>query len=378
MSKVYKAFFYLFSSIRTILFLVFRYNKNLMGKGYKKYVLLLSRDMSMSGAPLVLMDIAKYFEENDYEVILMYKYDGRLRHECNYKKFCTFFFQAVIQKLVINCKFDCIFVNTIANCEWISYFEKNNIKYNLWIHEGDEYFSKYYKRLPNKLQNCRIFSVSDICEVAIEKYGFNYNSIQMPYPYEYSRKVDKYDFAKAKKIILIVGSICKRKNQMELIKALDLLNEDLKKDIKVLIVGSSIDKEYSKKLIKSTMHINFVEYIDYLDHNKLMDLYNDIYLSVCCSTDDPLPVTITEAIFAHRLVLVSSGTGHYEYIQNNINGFTYNVNDIYQLAKRIEEILNLSPEKYLEITDKAYISFEKKFDKNSFYDILNSNLLRCS
>ena len=109
-----------------------------------------------------------------------------------------------------------------------------------------------------------------------------------------------------------------------------------------------------------------------------MELYNDIYLSICCSTDDPLPVTITEAIFAHRLVLISSGTGHFEYIQNNVNGFTYKLNDIYELAKKIEYIINLDPDKYLEITDNAYISFKKRFDKDNFYQTLNTNLLRCN
>ena len=375
MNKVYKAFFYLFSSIRTILFLVFRYNQK---NKNKNHVLLISRDMSMSGAPLVLMDVAKYFKNNNFEVIIMYKHDGKLRKTCDYTNFCTFFFKNTIQKLVKKCKFDYIFVNTIANFEWINFFEKNGVNYNLWIHEGDEYFSKYHKHLPKEVLNCRVFSVSNVCEKALRKYCFNYKTIQMPYPYEHLTKVNKFDFNKTKKTIMIVGSICNRKNQMELINALELLNNDVLKYINVVIVGSSIEEEYGKNLKNKVKNSNYIQYIDYLNHEKLMELYNDIYLSICCSTDDPLPVTITEAIFAHRLVLISSGTGHFEYIQNNVNGFTYKLNDIYELAKKIEYIINLDPDKYLEITDNAYISFKKRFDKDNFYQTLNTNLLRCN
>ena len=364
MNKIKKLIYYIVSSINTVVFFLFR--KNIKSNT----VLVISHGMSMSGAPLVLQDVIALFQEKGYEPLLLFQHDGRLRKFSKCKAKCCFFFEKTIQKLALKNQYPYIFVNTIACYKWICFLSGKNVKYNLWIHEGEEYFSRYNKYLPKNLNNCHVFYVSNIPLACINKYSINCRKTYLNYSFSEFYNTCEYDFDNKERIVLLVGSICRNKNQMELLDAIDLLKNNGLTNVKFIFVGSPIETDYGKEFLKRLKDYNCVEVIDYLEHDKMMNMYQHIFVSVCSSIDDSMPVTITEAVFSKRLVIVSSGTGQYKTIKNNSCGFYYNVHDVNKLADCLNAAFNLSSSEYKAYTNKAYSIFKEQFSKNKFVNTL--------
>lgn len=371
MKYIIKIFRYLALSINTLFF--FLKKKNIDDKS----VLIISNGMSMSGAPLVLQNVISYFQSRGFNPVVLYEHDGKLRDECNCATFCCFFFEKIIQKLAIRYDYDYIFVNTIASHKWITFFEKENIKYNLWIHEGEEYFSKLSSDLPACLQYAKVLCVSNITIDCLKKYNLSCNYSLLPYPFDEFDNVKNYDFTSGKnKIILLVGSICRRKNQIELLEAISRLEHRLLDGAQFVFIGSSIEDNYSKQFYSRAKKLKCVRIIDFMPNNDLMNYYDNVYLTVCTSTDDPLPVSITEAIYKKRLVLVSNKCGQYSMLRSINYPYTYHVNDINELVLKIESALNESELNYLQRTQALYSLSTDLFNRNLFNSKLSTELIR--
>lgn len=369
MRYIKQLFYYIFSSINTCLFFLNKHNIK------KNTVLVISNGMSMSGAPLVLQDVISYFVKRGYEPLLLFEHTGKLINYVQCKAKCCFFFEKIIQNLAMKYHYDYVFVNTIACYRWIRYLEKRNYKYNFWIHEGEEYFSKYHSYIPKELKSSKVFYVSKISYDCLKKYHIKCDRTFLPYKYNQVIDDKPYSFDK-QKIVLLVGSICKRKNQMEMLAAIERLEHDGVRDVRFIFVGSPIERKYGNEFKIKASRLKSVEYIEYLEHDKMIELYKKVFLCVCTSTDDPLPVTITEAIFSKRMVLVSSETGQYSLLSDKLNMCTYNLHNISELTKKIKLALNTDYNDYLKISNLAYELTYNFFSEVGFNASLNKNLIK--
>lgn len=358
---------YVRDSVKTVKFLLCGKNIN------ENNVLIVTNGMSMSGAPVVLLNIIDYYKALGYEPIVIYQHTGLMCGKTGCKEYCSLFFEKTIQKLCVKYKFKSIFINTIACYSWINFFEKRNLAYNLWIHEGKEYFFKYYKFLPKKLDKGKVFFVSEISKRCLEKYSIKCNSKHLCYPFEKERGCADVP---EKKNVLLVGSICRRKNQLELVKAIELVNKQYKKkNLEFIFIGSGIEKKYEKDFTNAIKNIPNIRWYKYVEHKEIMKLYDEIYLNICTSIDDPMPVTITEAIFSNRLVLVSNGTGHFDLLKREDTSYIYELHNINELAQKIIDAFNFSDEEYKNRTKQIYKCFEEYFSKNEFKKCLDEELL---
>lgn len=368
MKRIKKLLFYIFSSIKTLLF--FSGNNTLCNS-----VLIISNGMSMSGAPLVLLNVIEYYKSKGLTPIVLYQHDGLMRGKTGCNEYCCFFFEKVIQRLCLRYNFKSVFINTIACYSWINFYENRNMNYHIWIHEGEEYFSKLAKYLPKKIISGKVFCVSEISNACLHKYSIECSNTLLYYPFEYKNDIQMRANSK-NKTILLVGSICQRKNQLELLEAAKIINENYKDEsLQFVFVGSPIEKQYGDQFSKEIKSVSNAKWISYMKHEDMMNYYKDVYLVVCTSTDDPLPVTITEAIFSSRLVLVSSGVGQYSTIKEKNCGYTYNTHNVKELSKKIIDACGLSSEQYQKVAKKAYLAFSGKLSKEVFCKVLDEHLL---
>lgn len=370
MSYFKKTLLYLIESLKTVF--------TLLDRNSTRYdVLIISNGMSMSGAPMVLQNVVDYFIANGYTPLLLFEHDGPLRKHCKCKTNCCFFFESIIQKIVLKRKYKYIFVNTIAAYRWINRLEKSNLRYNLWIHEGEEYFSKLRKYLPDVLTRAMVFYVSKVTLDCLSASGIVCNATALAYPFDAPESFKSFDFSSTTRTVMLVGSVCKRKNQIELLDAVAQLSSQLLKSVQFIFVGSPIEHDYWNMFTQKASELSNIQVIEFLDHSKLMELYKEVFLCVCTSIDDPLPVTVTEAIFSKRVVLVSSGTGHFDFIQNGINGFCYETHNVEDLSHKISDVLELSNERYSYVAEKAYETLSDIFSRKRFCDTLDNNLQCC-
>lgn len=331
---------------------------------------LISNGFSMSGAPVVLFEVANIYKQNGYDIYIFSKHFGKLTNECrknNYKFVIIPFFESIAKYLYLRMNANFYFVNTIVNFSWIDILAKKDRRVFWWLHEGTFYIDEYINKLRKikYYEKVRIFAVSPWTIKVLKKKNINWNIELLFYGCEDFYKFDENGKKSEMFNILIVGNICPRKNQIYLInqiKQLDNIN-----NIKLTIVGSKLNGEnkYYEEFLKLIKNSN-IKYFPYISHNDIHKYYENADLIVCTSIDDPMPVFITEGLMFKKIILTSNNTGQFEIIKNGINGFVYDNDNEKNFKERLVEIINLSNEEKNIICNNARLTYEKYFDLKNF------------
>lgn len=130
-------------------------------------------------------------------------------------------------------------------------------------------------------------------------------------------------------VVTYIAEISKRKNQLNLIKKLNLVDLE-KENIKVLLVGDSIIKNFSKRIHnKNIIYIDFKENVgDYLNISDLI---------ISSSIQEGMPLCILEAMYFNKYVIALNIRGNRDLITSK-NGLL--VNNIHELIDEIIKYKN--------------------------------------
>lgn len=163
--------------------------------------------------------------------------------------------------------------------------------------------------------------------------------------------------------ILYVGHISKLKNLLLLIRALHKLRD---KDINFYlhIVGSIKDKSYyneCKKYINNNNLSETLKFHGYLDQDEIVKLYNEIDILILPSLQENNPVTVLEAMAAGKVAIASNVGGISENIENGINGYIFEKNDLNTMIDILAQIYK-NPEQINEVGSQARIYAIQSFD----------------
>lgn len=106
----------------------------------------------------------------------------------------------------------------------------------------------------------------------------------------------KYESTVVKrKKILCVGTICKRKNQIQLLNALKGATDRVRKECIFTFCGSDTTGGKFEKEIKDLGLSDFVTYIGAVDKMDMKDLYLESFAVISCSLSEAFGLTIIEA-----------------------------------------------------------------------------------
>jgi glycosyltransferase involved in cell wall biosynthesis len=147
--------------------------------------------------------------------------------------------------------------------------------------------------------------------------------------------------------ILTVGDISKRKNQLTVCKA--LANSNL--DIEYTIVGKVKDEKYFSEIKK----FKFVNYIDFIEKNELIQLYrkNDVF--VLPSLSETFGIVYAEAMSQNLPVIYSKGEGFDNQFDSGVVGYEVNAKSSNDVLLGIEKII-----KHRDAFNKNY-KYARKF-----------------
>lgn len=162
--------------------------------------------------------------------------------------------------------------------------------------------------------------------------------------------------SKSKLNLLSVGELNKNKNHISVIKALRLLDKDI--DFHYTICGKG--PQY-KKIKKKILKYNLLEKVTLAGHvENVVNYYKKSDIFIHPSLREGLPVSIMEAMACGLPVIANNIRGNSDLIQHNVNGYLYN-NDSVSLAQYIIKLIS-SPEKYIEISNKNFVTAKKRFN----------------
>lgn len=367
MKSIIKSIIYHLLLIKAILLI-----KYLKIKNYDNICLLISNGLNLTGAPLVLLETAKIYKKNGYKVLILSETFGPLIKEYNKEKINTVIINGNKTKIInelLTINFSFIIVNTIVMYKYINKLNYLNIPTIWWLHEGTTYINQYKNLIPRRLsKNITVLGVSNIVKEALVKYKCNYNIKILNYGIKDFYKVNSNKKMGKNKIkIAVIGTIYERKNQIFAIETFKKLPKNIKNKVDLIFLGkpNCIKDKYYLKFMNLINTDKRIKYIKMVEHKNMYNFFQTIDIILCCSTDDPLPVVITEGLLLKKLVIVNSNVGQYSIIENNINGYKYKADSQEELINTIIQIIN-SKHSWENVQNNARLLYQKFFSLTAF------------
>lgn len=339
----------------------------------KADVLFVSHDLSWSGAPLILFQIAKWCREAGFFVTAMSPKDGPLR-----EKFREAGIPLVVDPLVVTGhpsftafaqEFDCVIASTIFGAPVIRAAESADIPHLWWIHEGrvaEHYLSKD-SALREALAMADLIVTPDTRSsqvyqpfidrpVRVLSYG-------IPDP---SAKVQPAPRSETKPIeFLLLGTIEHRKGQQLLLEALRKLSDEVLQKTRFRIVGRAHDPAITEEIKRAGQKSSYLSYEDGVSPDAALALIRDTDVMLCASWDETGPLILMEALALGKPILSSNVGAVAEYLSPEAEGLFFSPGDADALARGIVRMA-LEPELRDRLSRNARRSYEKYFSFENF------------
>lgn len=363
----------------------YRIMKHFKGKPGKN-ILLLSHDLSMTGAPMALLNMAISLRKQGMNPVMISHTSGQFKKEIRKSKIPLLIFPDLDGKITryewpkFLSNFNTIVFNTIETIRRCKNFDMPNIKKVLWAHEAVLAYA-----VPDKVADInreinnffdKIYTVGDYAHHALVNncnvtkkvesllYGMN----------DFNKPLSSYHQDDKTYKIALIGSISHRKGHDILIKALEHIPDDIKSRLKIYMAGPISDQNIFNQ-IKSS---KYCKYMNQLSHDKLMNLVNECDLLICPSIDDPMPIVCTEAFILQKPIIVSdiSATGTAQFVTHKKNGYLVPPNDPECLAKAITDVF-MDRKNWKTIGKNARKIYEENFAMSHFDKNVKNMIIDC-
>ena len=181
---------------------------------------------------------------------------------------------------------------------------------------------------------------------------------------------EQYDF-KNSFVVGIVGRIEEAKGQYIVIEALEKLKEF---QIKLLVVGDSMDSEYILALKSKVEALGLVEKVLFTGFTKEVDAHMKLCdVTVLATPKETFGLVVIESMLNKTPVIATANGGPLEIIEDNVDGFLFD-RSAEVLSQKILKLYN-DKEYKDSVSLKAYEKVKKDFDKesqmNKMYGVIN-------
>jgi GT2 family glycosyltransferase len=257
---------------------------------------------------------------------------------------------------------DVVIANTLATFWAITAASNAGIP-AIWCQHESEPWQNYYDYLSPALRPYayasfarayRVTYVADATRQAWKDVETRANFQVIPYaipPKRLSHETGQWKRETARKqlgieagqlALVLVGTLCRRKNQQDLIEAFMELPETIQNHLKIFIVGAEGEPEYAKKLKASLSHLpeeiqKKVVFTGPVNGASQYFSAGDIF--ACTSLIESAPRVIIEAMAFGLPIVTTPVFGIPEIVRENINAVFYNPGDTNRLTEIIQQLV---------------------------------------
>lgn len=299
-------------------------------------ILLLSHELSMTGAPIVLFNAALLIKKNGFTPVIMSPYDGELR-----QKFIENDILVVIEKNITKANgviwnwmltFDLIWVNTLSFSYLIDDLSSCGVPAVWWLHEGDiSYEIIGMNRMPKTSRIMDVYAVGYQAMDSFKRYLGRDEISCLLYGIPDEKPREKIHF-------MLSGTISTRKAQDVLVDAIMLLSEETREKADFTIIGNIVEQHIYDYIVQKAQNIDNLKILDGVSHEEMLQMYENIDVIVCPSRVDPMPVVVTEGLMNSKVCIVSGQTGSAKIITDGKDGVICEVS-AESLAQKIEWVI---------------------------------------
>lgn len=345
-------------------------------KKSSKKILMISHDLSITGAPNCLFQMVKILIGNGYDITVASPYDGKLKKD----------FLEVGVKVIID---EHLRIGTLNNVSWL--MEYNIIFVNTvqlyylllerpldipifwWIHEPEILYKSVVLDLICKIKkkNLKVYTVSDIAKKALKKFWNDVSAENLLFGIpDYKHIVRKNKGVSVSKIrFIMIGAFSEIKGHDILIKAISLLSDKEKDCAEFWFVGKT-DTKFGHKSIEQIKRLKLPVFVKgEIDNQKLLGILDTIDVLICASRIETMSLAVMEGLMKGKTVIVSSQTGIAYYLKDGENGFVFLSEDVEQLKNRISYCIR-NRDCLDEIGKAGRYTYLKEFSQSIFEERL--------
>lgn len=347
--------------------------------GKSRAALLISHELSMTGAPVALLEMAKQLKEMGTTAVVTCPSDGPLREETESRGIPAVIIPQLFEEGTLSDiadLFDFIVVNTLVCCPAVRELNGADIPVLWWIHETEEAYGNCTDIMPAVLlSNITAVTAGPRAGAFLKKHRPLYEAEELPYaiPDFYTSGENKRTGKKADGGVVtfaLIGTLEPRKGQDILLDAINTLCEGEYGRCRFIFVGEDAGHPVTDRVRKavSEEHSN-LEYIEYIGRDEMPSFYDGIDCLICASRDDPMPMTVTEACMTGRAVICSENTGSAALLERYDAGIIYHNDDPEELASCIRQVIN-----ELSGMDDMRKNARKLYEENFILEIFAASL----
>jgi GT2 family glycosyltransferase/glycosyltransferase involved in cell wall biosynthesis len=351
--------------------------------------LFITHDLGLSGAPIVLADLAAALAARGYAVTVAAPADGPLRERLEAAGVAV----RVVEHLVGDATVayrevlgsGLVLVNTIHGARAVHAARAAGVPCVWWIHE-----SGFGRRLADERPEvARAFAAADrvlfpaaataalyaglLAEgVGREAWGVSGtivpHGVAAPAQTRDARMPDDGRFR-----AVLLGSVEPRKGQDTLLRALAALPQELRGQVEVELVGPTIDWAYAERVAALAALTPGARILGAVPHAEALARLAAADALVLASRDEVLPVTLLEAMAAGKAIVASTVGGVPEVLADGEEALLFAPDDYVTLAAQLARLAR-DPALARRLGAAARARWERDFTQEQFVNRMESIL----
>ena len=336
--------------------------------------LILSHELTMTGAPIVLVSAVPVLRSLGFEVVVLGPADeGSLplfldagaavvtRPDC--------VTSSALWGLATSA--DLVLANTVVEAPVVNTLNGSFVPVLWWLHDAFAGYPFIAHSIPKALgKNIHVCAVGSHATAAMHSVRPDFEIEQLIYglPDYAAEQFPRYDisFAGGRPLFVTVGSLEHRKGPDIFCNAIRLLPSAVREKAAFLFVGKAADKGMYNavdSLVRDYPQTVF--YRKRLERPEVKSLMEQCNCVVCASRDDPMPTFVTEGLIFGKPSIVSEHTGTAGLVTEGVDGFLYKNDDPQQLADKLTWAIE-HPEALAAMHDSCRRLYEQQFSNESY------------
>jgi glycosyltransferase involved in cell wall biosynthesis len=341
-------------------------------------VAFVSHNLELEGAPITLFDLVTGLAEAGVVTATIWSpRDGPLAEAYREKNIPVHIFDAPSRKVGIEdflqrcdelgrhftaIDIEVVFANTLDMFFAVDTAERHGIAALWWHHESGSW-KTYFNAIPRKVrahayaafaQAYRVIYVAEATRSAWLPVCTRRNFQVVRYaisPRRQAADLGRWSRSAARKAlqidddqicVLLLGSICARKGQIDMIRAMKALRRSSRENIQVFIVGSFVEHRYRVQIEKELSGLSpdirdRISLTGAVDDSSIYYAAADIF--ICCSRRESAPRVLLEAMAFQLPVICTPVDGIPELVRPNDNAYFYEPGDTSHLALLLSELM---------------------------------------
>ena len=336
--------------------------------------LILSHELTMTGAPIVLVSAVPVLRSLGFEVVVLGPSDeGSLplfldagaavvtRPDC--------VTSSALWGLATSADF--VLANTVVEAPVVNTLNGSFVPVLWWLHDAFAGYPFISHSIPKALgKNVHLCAVGSHATAAMHSVRPDFEIEQLIYglPDYAAEQFPRYDisFAGGRPLFVTVGSLEHRKGPDIFCNAIRLLPSAVREKAAFLFVGKAADKGMYNavdSLVRDYPQTVF--YRKRLERPEVKSLMEQCNCVVCASRDDPMPTFVTEGLIFGKPSIVSEHTGTAGLVTEGVDGFLYKDDDPQQLADKLAWAIE-HPEALAAMHGSCRCLYEQQFSNESY------------